>query len=93
MKFFAAMVPSKPKSFSVRRLVRTSFALSFTSAVCRMESIGETRIALRAGIAAEMSVVTRHTAAEINSAIGCSTSRICVVAPVNSMPVKASRRQ
>ena len=75
-KFLAAIMPSKPNSFFVSGEVRTFFAFIVTSLVCRIESMGETFSALRAGIHAAISVVARHIAAAAASAPALSTRRM-----------------
>ena len=74
-KFFAASSPSKPNSFE-RGLTRTSRERIFTSSVWRMDSMGETASARRAGMRAEISVVSRQAAAATRMPEGAIESRI-----------------
>ena len=85
-------MPSKPKSFPVSREVLTSRSLILTSAVCLIASIGGVRIARRAGIHAEIRVVTRHIAAAIKRATGFITRRISTFA-AEVKALNASRKR
>ena len=94
LKFLAANIPEKPKSFSVRREVLTSRPRSFTSLVWRMASTGDTRTARLTGIHAEMMAVTRPMPAAASSAQPLSTKCICRALPLSPIRnPKLSRRQ